>query len=182
MDEKSAENKKTSEGNVKSGVLENVSQKMIPKSSELGKSALDCEALMQQIYEGNYFLLPVFAQSLISFLYEGMPASDNPRVFGHHIATRGMHILQRAHEMGMTQEHNANSKSSIEALPYKGRILRDCVFISCGVAIQAGLYTRALIVLFLSYKFCDEYRLITKNYNQLIDFIFILFVAYFWCR
>lgn len=172
-----AENNKIDEKTTDNGDIVIPTPKVIEETS-------DCEKLMEQVYDGNYFLLPLFAQSLISFLYEGMPVSENPRVLGHHIASRGMYILEKAHEMGTSKKQKEIEHDSIqyiESQPYKIRILRDCTFMLCGAMIQADSYLRALCLLFVLYKYCDEYKLITKDYSQIIDFSFIVFAAYFWC-
>lgn len=142
----------------------------------------ECEQLMERIYDGNYLLVPHFAQTLISYLYEDMPASDNPRVLCHHIATRGMNIMGKAHKLGeLKKEEEEEKKLQLE---YKSSIvqftyLRDICFLCCGVLWAFKYYNTFTLLLYFIYKTCKEYR-ITKH-AQMIDFIFIIVFAYNWC-
>ena len=150
---------------------------------------LEVEHLMQQIFEGNYLLLPLFAQTLISFLYEEMPRSDNPRILGHHIATRGMHILKTAYDMSKEQEEKEQKekeqqKLQIQNKPSANIYIRDFTLLLSGLLIGSRHFKSALSLIFILYKMCKDYNKLhyLNKYNSLIEFVCITIFAYlFYC-
>lgn len=143
----------------------------------------DCEQLMERIYDGNYFLVPYFAQTLISYLYEEMPVSDNPRVLCHHIATRGMNIMSKAHKLGEIQKEKEQQKLQLEDKSNNTvyyAYLRDVSFLSIGVFLSYKYYNTLVLLAYCIYKTCKEYR-VTKH-TQMIDFMFVIIIAYNLCK
>lgn len=137
------------------------------------ESVVECEALLKEIYDGNYFALPLFAQSLITFLYEGIPDSDNPRIAAEHIAKKGMYLLQKNHELNDNTE-----KMQYKKYEFK-RISRDCFFVILGTAAQRYHYLWSISLVFICLKVFDDYKV--HQYRQLFDFAFIIGIAYAWC-
>ena len=141
----------------------------------------ECEQLMERIYDGNYTLVPYFAQKLISYLYEEMPVSDNPRVLCHHIATRGMNIMGKAHKLGEIQKQKEEklqieNKSNMVQYTY----LRDICFLCNGVLLSYQYYNTFILFSYCIYKMCKEYRV--SKHAQTIDFVFIIILAYNWYK
>ena len=95
-----------------------------------------CIDLMEKVYHGEFWLLPHFAQSLVTFLYSDAPKTDDPRVVVHHIATRGILVLQKVHEISEKERADSHLKITSEHHQHSRRIrhngLRDCVALICG--------------------------------------------------
>lgn len=130
-----------------------------------------CDEMLREIYDGNYLLLPNFVHSLISFLYEDIPDSDDPRVLGSHIASRGMYVLQRAHELGNEQKEVEQTKNLTSI------ITRDIAFFCLGFCTRSRFYLSSFCIFFTIKKMCDEY---TFKYDKIIDYCIIVLLSYIW--
>ena len=61
----------------------------------------NCIELMEKVFDGEIWQLPLFAQSLFTFMTESIEDRENedPRMAVHSVATRGMFVLQKAFEL-----------------------------------------------------------------------------------
>lgn len=141
-----------------------------------------CEELIEEIYRGNYLLLPMFAQNLISFLNEDMPVSDDPRVLAHHIATQGMYMLKKAHELGTKDNETPNiGNNEDNIIICTQNIARDIFFMFFGVMVYTKSNSFSLICILICCKMFDHYKLLYKKNTKMFDFIWIVTFAYQWC-
>ena len=162
----------------------------------------ECIRSMQAVYNGKIWIMPLFAQQLVSYLYEDMPVSDNPRVVAHHLATRGMFVMQKAYqlsdkttstiEMNETTKNDAKdandandeNKESFARIEYKDtknspqNLAREGLCILLGSLYGKQQYFSFLILLAcvcLTHPLYDSISLQTKKY---LTCVYICLVAY----
>ena len=133
----------------------------------------DCIHVMEQVYNGNYMLLPLFAQSLITYLNTDIPNSDNPRILADHVARRGMFVLQKAFELG------TNEKDPEIMYKYVNSLKRDMLSILCALLYMQNHMVKSIILFIYIVKTSHEYKV--SNQKQYIDFVMIIAFAYIWC-
>ena len=154
----------------------------------------ECIKSMQGIYNGKIWMMPLFAQQLVSYLYEDMPVSDNPRVAAHHLATRGMFVMQKAYQlsdkttlqMNETTE-NDESKESLGRIENKDKkdnkkymqsLARESLLILVGWLYGRQQYFLFLILfacICLTHPLYDSISSIKKKY---LTCIYVCLVAY----
>ena len=147
---------------------------------------------MQGIYNGKLWMMPLFAQQLVSYLYEDMPVTDNPRVAAHHLATRGMFVMQKAYQlsdktstiqMNETTENDENKESlgrieNKDNKKYKQSLARESLLVLVGCLYGRQQYFSFLILLAcicLTHPLYDSISSIKKKY---LTCIYVCLVAY----
>ena len=164
--------------------IENNENIIIKKDDKIMKTTTNvkCEELIEEIYKGNYLLLPMFAQYLISFLNEDMPESDDPRILGQHIATKGMYMMKKAHELG-TKDNETDNVKNIEdnMIVLRRKIAHDIFFMFFGVMVYTKSNSFSLICILICCKIFDHYKLLYQKNTKMFDFIWIVTFAYQWC-
>lgn len=122
------------------------------ETKTLSTETAECFELLDKIYRGNYLALPTFAQSLVTYLYTDMPDTDDPRILAQHVATKGMHVLEKVHHMGVVAEEEEAAK--VEGPSF----WRDAYALTCGALLVmdymwcAVLGTAYLISTSIEYK------------------------------
>jgi hypothetical protein len=149
--------------------VESNTSDVIVQSSESTK----CISLMHEVYNGEYLMLPEFAQSLVTFLHEDTPESDNPRVLANHIAMKGMYVMKKAVQLG-----NNNTEEIVQG----PSVLRDFIAILCGTIASSQYRQCAILLLAYLVRTSLEYMRLSKQNKQIIDFSFIVCSSYIWCN
>jgi hypothetical protein len=149
----------------------------------------ECIKSMQAIYNGKIWMMPLFAQQLVSYLYEDMPVSDNPRVAAHHLATRGMFVMQKAYQLSAQNDENKEPLGQIEDKENKKspRILErepPRTLAREGLCILIGwLYGKQQYFFFLIFLACvcvthPLYGSINSQAKKYLTCIYVCLVAY----
>ena len=131
----------------------------------------ECVNLLEQIFAGNYLLLPLFAQCFISYLNDDINHDGNPRAFAHGIATKGMFILQKAHEFSRTEESKLKQSEDELGTKHNNDIFRDLLCFSIGCLYVLKNYHIFFILLAYllythdSYKYLRSIKLFWVGYG-----------------
>lgn len=153
-------------------MTETAKDEIVPIKQDITQTEdVPCIQVLEKIYDGDYHLLPVFAQSFITFLYSDMPQSDDPRVFAHHIATKGAYVLGRAVEFSKAEEEKLEAP--------KPSIWRDLLCIICGIALGKAYksYMSWLGIAFLV-RGTHEYHRLSNSTQSIVWCIHMILIAY----
>lgn len=159
----------------------------------------ECVDLMKGLYSGKFWLLPMFAQQLVSYLHEDMPISDNPRVAAHHIATRGMFVLQKAYQLSdnaqtltttencdndANHQNDENSKKPLRQLEFKVNkisyvsLAREILLLIAGCLYGKQQYFAFLILFACICVVHPIYDSISSRTKQYLICVYVCLVAY----
>tara|TARA_B100001769_G_C21729688_1_gene400991 strand:+ start:64 stop:621 length:558 start_codon:yes stop_codon:yes gene_type:complete len=155
----------------------------------------ECVNTMQDIYDGKFWLLPLFAQQLINFMYTDIPHTDNPRILAHHVSTKGMYVLQKAIQLEKQEKQNEPEILNIEnkeenrEIPIKiinkpkYSIFRDIVCFSIGFLFgyssNVKIICLGLIMIGYIVKTSSEYATLSTNYKNYMLCIYMFMFAFF---
>ena len=161
-----------------------------------------CVDLIKGLYSGKFWLMPTFAQELVSYLYEDMPNTDNPRVAANHLATRGMFVLQKAYQLSEDSEtlkivqnnddknnddDKKNKDGTKEALPQientTSKVSYNSIAREISLLIAGCLYGRQQYFVFLVLFACISiihplYNSFSARVKNYMTFIYVCLVAY----
>jgi hypothetical protein len=137
-----------------------------------------CVELLKGVYEGKFWLMPLFAQYLVSFLYEDMPENDNPRVAAHHIATRGMYVLQKAYQLSESEDQKLqiqNEEHKEKETPY---LLRESLLVLAGILYGKTCYFSFLLSFACICSVHPLYNSMSSTTKQYMTLVYVIAVAY----
>tara|TARA_B100001741_G_scaffold313582_1_gene320451 strand:- start:4997 stop:5563 length:567 start_codon:yes stop_codon:yes gene_type:complete len=156
-----------------------------------------CVELIKGLYGGKFWLMPTFAQELVSYLYEDMPNTDNPRVAANHLATRGMFVLQKAYQLSEDSEtlkihqnnddDKKNEDDTKEALPQvenkTSQVSYSSIARESSLLIAGCLYGRqqyfVFLVLFASISMIHPlYNSFSAKVKKYLTCIYVCLLAY----
>lgn len=159
-----------------------MSEIVLPESTESGAR---CVELMTKVFEGQFLCLPEFAQELITFLYDGVPLNAHPRVVANHIATRGMVILSKAHEVGQRHQQiqqQADQQTEQQTEQQRAQqapsFWRDVIAIATGFCVYEKTFLSAIGGAYLIYT-SREYAALFDSWKQLLWIVYVAVWAYF---
>ena len=157
-------------------------EKVDTKSTTITDENIPCVQIMDKVFKGEVWLLPLFAQSLISFLYEDMPQNPNPRFMAHHVATKGAYVLSEAMKMSKEQEMKEEEKKKIEFQKQSDPILTIGLSFACGNFFHAAEYIKFLLCaayIFKTSQFHDQLPEHNKSYSNYVIFVMIAYAYYY---
>jgi len=148
--------------------IENKIEKI--NSTNIVNEKIPCVQIMDKVFKGDVWLLPFFAQSLISFLYEDMPQNTNPRVMAHHVATKGAYVLSEAMKMSKEQEVEEQKikeqQERIKFVQQEDPVLLIGLSFACGSFFQSAEYIKCLL--------CATYIFKTSQFHKNIKDVFFV--------
>ena len=144
-----------------------------------------CVQVMEKVFHGQFWLLPLFAQSLISYIYEDIPQHENPRIIAHHVSTRGMYVLQKAMQLDNSENQNKRIEQQNEDTintnkvnKQNDNILREVIALGTGICFGNKNFCSFFIGMGFLIKTTYMFQNLSNNQQNMMTIAYILIVAF----
>lgn len=137
------------------------------------ESQESCVMLLNQLYNGKFWVLPMFAQSLVNYLCVDLPQHEDPRVMINEVAMRGMFILQKTHELG---EEKAREEEKKRENGPQNSLYRDMICILIGITFFGNYFPLSCCALVYITSTTKEYNALTPGAKKMSKISFFLFL------
>tara|TARA_B100000945_G_scaffold316957_1_gene318861 strand:+ start:1098 stop:1655 length:558 start_codon:yes stop_codon:yes gene_type:complete len=147
-----------------------------------------CVQVMEKVFHGQFWLLPLFAQSLISYIYEDIPQNENPRIIAHHISTRGMYVLQKAMQLDNSENKNKfveqqnedtnDTNNTNNVKKENDNLLREVIALGTGICFGKKNFLSFLLGMGFLIKTTYMFEHLSNNQQNIMTVSYIAIVAF----